>query len=511
MRTTRKATTILIALFAVCVICFPQTDPKNVPQPPTAELKKFDPFLGKYQVSGEFANLPWTGTLELNRVIKGWYIEQIILIKTEGIDREFRILATWDKNVQKYRLWGFQTLPIMPDNGGEIRFEGDEMITEWISVRPDGSQVTSSNRYRFVSKDELEIVSFRQVGTGATGKIGFLKGKRMLNAEEASAGGPDHPPGTSAQPGPEMQRLLRALEGRWSNSEKYEPSERMPSGGVGQGETVFRPGPGGLSLIEDEHSKNPKGELFGLSVTWWDQSAHGYRAIWCANNLPTGCIVMAKLAQWEGNQFVLGDESESEGKKFTFKEVVSDITPNSYLQTLSQGESGGELKRLMTIHATKVSESSMKPVDASATESELRAVMAERRKAALEGDTEKVASSMAEEYVQTDINGYVQDKNRWLNEYFKPLAELIKAGKFRWDVYEQKDVQLHIYGEGAVVIGSLEAKGSGARPDRDRHTWVADPNAGFSRTLRFTHFYIRRNGKWLLAALHNAVPLPPAR
>jgi len=35
-----------------------------------------------------------------------------------------------DKKVQKYRLWGFQTLPIMPDNGGEIRFEGDEMITD---------------------------------------------------------------------------------------------------------------------------------------------------------------------------------------------------------------------------------------------------------------------------------------------------------------------------------------------------------------------------------------------
>lgn len=152
-----------------------------MPQPPAAELKKFDPFLGKYQVSGDFANMPWTGTLELKKVIKDWYIEQIILIRTEGIDREFWILATWDKNVQKYRLWGFQTLPIILDNGGEIRFEGDEMITEWVSVRPDGTKVKASNHYRFVSKDELEIVSFSQVGNGPTEKIGFLKGKRMLN------------------------------------------------------------------------------------------------------------------------------------------------------------------------------------------------------------------------------------------------------------------------------------------------------------------------------------------
>jgi hypothetical protein len=174
-----RASAILIALLAICAVCFPQTDPRNVPQPPTAELRRFDPFLGKFKVSGEYAHLQWTGTLELKKVIKGWYIEQIILVKTEGIDREFWILATWDKNVQKYRLWGFQTLPIMPDNGGEIRFEGDEMITEWVSARPDGSKATFSNRYRFVSKDGLEILSYRQVGNGPAEKIGFFRAKRM--------------------------------------------------------------------------------------------------------------------------------------------------------------------------------------------------------------------------------------------------------------------------------------------------------------------------------------------
>jgi ketosteroid isomerase-like protein len=135
--------------------------------------------------------------------------------------------------------------------------------------------------------------------------------------------------------------------------------------------------------------------------------------------------------------------------------------------------------------------------------------MAERRKASLEGDTEKVASSMADEYRQTDISGYVQDKTAWLKEYFNPLAELIKAGKFRWEVYEQKDVQLHRFGDCAVLIGKLEAKGSGARFSPPQHSWVADPNASFSGTLSFTHVYVKRNGKWLLVALHNAVPVPP--
>ncbi len=151
----------------------------------------------------------------------------------------------------------------------------------------------------------------------------------------------------------------------------------------------------------------------------------------------------------------------------------------------------------------------MKPMEATTDEASLRAAMDERRKASIEGDTDKIAASMADEYLQTDISGYVQDKTTWLNEYFKPLAELIKAGKFRWEVYERKDVQIRIYGDCALVIGTLEAKGSGARYEPTRHTWVADPNPSFSGTLHFTHLNIKRNGTWLLAALHNSVAPPP--
>jgi hypothetical protein len=145
----------------------------------------------------------------------------------------------------------------------------------------------------------------------------------------------------------------------------------------------------------------------------------------------------------------------------------------------------------------------------SSSEAELRAAMAERSRASIEGETEKIVSSMTDEYLQTDIYGYVQDKTAWLNEYFRPLAELIKAGKFRWEVFEERDIKIRVYGDSAVVMGSLELKNTGARPDRNRHTWVADSSASFSGTLRFTRVYIKRNGKWLLAALQNAVPLPP--
>src|SRR5438132_958167 len=82
-------------------------------------------------------------------------------------------------------------------------------------------------------------------------------------------------------------------------------------------------------------------------------------------------------------------------------------------------------------------------VDSSA-EGALRATMAERHKASLEGDTQKIAASMTDDYLQTDISGVVQDKETWLKNYFIPLAELIKAGKFRWEIYDEKDVKVRI-------------------------------------------------------------------
>jgi ketosteroid isomerase-like protein len=142
-------------------------------------------------------------------------------------------------------------------------------------------------------------------------------------------------------------------------------------------------------------------------------------------------------------------------------------------------------------------------------EAELRAFMTELRTANIQGDVDTVANSITDDYIQTDINGYRQDKTTWLNEYFKPLADLIKAGKFHWDEYERTNLQFRFYGDCAVVTGELHAKGTGAKFGPP-HTWVADPNASFSGILHFTHVYIKQNGKWMLAALHNQIPLPPA-
>ena len=134
----------------------------------------------------------------------------------------------------------------------------------------------------------------------------------------------------------------------------------------------------------------------------------------------------------------------------------------------------------ITIGATAQQPNSPPPADSA--EAELRAFMAELRKASIGGDAETVANSMTDDYIQTEITGYRQDKITWLNEYFRPLADLINAGKFRWDEYERKNLQFRFYGDCAIVTGELLAKGTGARFG-PQHTWVADPNATFSGTL----------------------------
>lgn len=163
------------------------------------------------------------------------------------------------------------------------------------------------------------------------------------------------PTAATDKPQPEMQRLFNAFLGTWSVTEKLEPSETMPDGGAGQGEEVYRSGPGSGCITEEIHLNEGSHKISGLGVVWWDQTAQGYKTLWCSSKNANGCTMMAHLGKWEGDQWVLGHEFERDGKKFVFKEVFSAITLTSFTQTLYQGEAGKELKRLLTIYATKKS------------------------------------------------------------------------------------------------------------------------------------------------------------
>jgi ketosteroid isomerase-like protein len=104
----------------------------------------------------------------------------------------------------------------------------------------------------------------------------------------------------------------------------------------------------------------------------------------------------------------------------------------------------------------------------------------------LAGDIATVENLTADDYLQTDVNGKVQDKKAWLAEYYKPIVVHMKTGEFKWEVFERKVEQVRLYGDVAVLIGRMRlATKTSARPGK----------------LRFTQVWVKRNGEWQRAVL----------
>jgi len=141
----------------------------------------------------------------------------------------------------------------------------------------------------------------------------------------------------------------------------------------------------------------------------------------------------------------------------------------------------------------------------SSAKAEVLAALAERDKSFVKGDETKVAQLMSEDYLQTDVSGHVQDKQAWLNEYYRPMAPLLKSGKTRWVTFDRSDIVVRDLGDTMVVAGKQTIKHIGVDPWNPETTTPPDsPRPPF--TLRFTHVWIKRGGVWKLAVVHNAIP-----
>lgn len=123
------------------------------------------------------------------------------------------------------------------------------------------------------------------------------------------------------------------------------------------------------------------------------------------------------------------------------------------------------------------------------TERELRAAMDQFYEVFLKGEEETIERMTADDYIQTDINGKVQNKTAWLSEYYRPLAARFKAGD-QWEVFDRQVEHMRTFGDTFVVLGRMTIKAK---------------DAPASRTLRFTQVWVKRGGAWQRAAAHNAV------
>jgi hypothetical protein len=160
--------------------------------PPVEQLAKLSPYFGSYKHDANDGNEwmgagPFRGTLDVGPAVKGWYVEWVINTHYGPIDRQLRMLVTWDDQLGRYRVWGFDTNPQTPPGTveGEGSIRGDEFVMEWKESRgPRGERGTFRNRVRMNGPNALVIVSEVELESGETMQLGVWRNNRIIAVGE---------------------------------------------------------------------------------------------------------------------------------------------------------------------------------------------------------------------------------------------------------------------------------------------------------------------------------------
>jgi len=119
--------------------------------------------------------------------------------------------------------------------------------------------------------------------------------------------------------------------------------------------------------------------------------------------------------------------------------------------------------------------------DAAPDEREIRRVEAELCRAFETGDAATLRKDLDSTFTLTNSHGEVAD-------YAQNLAE-VASREPRYEIFRNHDQKVRVYRDAAIVTGITTVKGSSN----------GDP---FAADFQFTDTYVRRNGRWLLAASH---------
>jgi ketosteroid isomerase-like protein len=331
--------------------------------------------------------------------------------------------------------------------------------------------------YFWPEADEASPVKYRVTHTWRKGPKGWGIIGGMGCAAPCSSSGISYP--LSASPasklkmhGPEVMNLML---GTWAIKSEYAPSKEMPNGDTGEGLEEWWPGPGGYSLIEEFQEKNANGEISGFGPVWWDAEWQGRRFVWCESTNLLGCELSKNVAKWEGNRLVYREDREENGKQMTHEEVFEDITPVSFLQTLSEGPAGGELKRVATIHAVKVLGTTMKPAEAFSDGTELVTLTNAWTDAINTKDRARLDELMAPEYAHYGWSGELwAPRSQWLDNLFNHVK--IRENTLR-------ELSPRVYGDFAIVTSVGTWAG----------TWDGEP---FNQKTIVVDTWRRINGRW---------------
>jgi ketosteroid isomerase-like protein len=112
-------------------------------------------------------------------------------------------------------------------------------------------------------------------------------------------------------------------------------------------------------------------------------------------------------------------------------------------------------------------------------EQELLKVNKEYDEALVRGDISALERIFGEEFIYTSTSGEVVNKSQQL--------ELIRSGQMKIESGASDDVQVRLYGNMALVIGSFKAKGQ-------------FKGQAFESTERYTSVWAKRGVRWQLIA-----------
>ncbi len=160
-----------------------------------------------------------------------------------------------------------------------------------------------------------------------------------------------------ASPPPKLQSLIQALSGKWLLKVEFDPTPGMPNGVTGTGEESWREGPGGFTILEEEHIPTPFGQTYLLGVIWWDSRSETFQGMECNNHLPFTCDLKGALTDititWDEKTLAMDELETHDGKKTIWHEAWSKITPASFTQTGDVTQPDGSTIHFMTIQGTK--------------------------------------------------------------------------------------------------------------------------------------------------------------
>ena len=108
-------------------------------------------------------------------------------------------------------------------------------------------------------------------------------------------------------------------------------------------------------------------------------------------------------------------------------------------------------------------------------------------------DPESMQSLLADDDLQTDFKGVVDDKASWLHG-FKSVAANVRSGITRWEISFDGE-KVRVYGNTAIVTGRGTFNG------QRKGTPV-------NHVIRFTNVWVKRSSVWQLVS-YQATPIEP--